>query len=159
MRTGMHPDAAFGPTYRGHPRVPAHECRPGCASAPMSLGVFDVDNRSMSQLAIRCQPPTFVPTREVEQWLEDEVERLRAGSPHASFRLHRITTTETTENIGTGWLIELDSTTGDLLDRELVDAVLRDFRLLGLRPTLLGTLENEDSPTHTGERHANGGGP
>ena len=124
----------------------------------MSLGVPDVDNRPMRQLAIRCQPPGPVPKKEVEHWLEDEVERLRAGTPHASFRVHRITATEMTESAGIGWLIELDATCGgEPLDGERVDAVLRDLRLLGLGPTLLGKLENDDSLAHPGEQHANGG--
>ena len=79
--------------------------------------------------------------------------------PHGSIRLHRITTTESTEGVGTGWLIELDATTcGELLDGESVDGLVRDLRLLGLRPTLLRTLSNGDrSAGPRAERSANGG--
>ena len=126
----------------------------------MSRGVLDADNRHMRRLAIRCQPASPTPTKEVEQWLEHEVERLRAGTPHASFHVHRITATESTGDVGTGWLIELDATGGgDPLDREGVDAVLRDLRLLGLCPTLLRTLENGDTPAGPRELHANRGEP
>jgi hypothetical protein len=94
----------------------------------------------------------------VEQWLEQEIERLRAGTPHASVHLHRITATESTEDVGTGWLIELDTTSGrDPLDRERVAAMLRDLRLLGLRPRLLRALENGDSPSAPPETERNGG--
>jgi hypothetical protein len=114
----------------------------------------------MRRLAIHCQPASAVPTQEVERWLKQEVERLRAGTPHASFHLHRITATESTGDTRTGWLIELDATSGDEpLDHEHVDAVLRDLRLLGLRPTLLRALENGDSPTRPLEAEANGGRP
>ncbi len=95
--------------------------------------------------------------REVEQWLEDEVERLQAETPHTAFRLHHITTTESTENVDNGWLIELDATTGrDPLNEERVDAMLRDLRLLGLRPTLLRALADDHSPPAPEEMHTQG---
>ena len=136
----------------------AHEYRQRCASAPISGGVPDVDNRGMRRLAIHCQPASAIATQEVERWLEQEVQRLRAGTHHASVHLHRITATGSSGDVGTGWLIELDATSGDPLDRERVDVVLRDLRLLGLRPTLLGALENGDSPTGPPEAVAKGGG-
>jgi hypothetical protein len=125
----------------------------------MSTGARGVDNRSMRQLAIRCQPTTPRPTQEVEQWLETEVGRLRAGDPHASFHLRRITTTATDGSAGNGWLIELDATSGgDALDEERIDAVLRDLRLLGLVPTLLHSLEHQALSSHQAGPPATGGG-
>jgi hypothetical protein len=100
----------------------------------------------MSRLAIRCDPQTAVAADEVERWLQREVERFRASSPRASVRLHRLSATESAVATGRGWLIELDHTcAGDPIDRDNLDAALRDMRLLGLRPTLLGTLGNSDA--------------
>ncbi|MDQ4081872.1 MAG: hypothetical protein M3123_03140 [Actinomycetota bacterium] len=97
----------------------------------------------MSRLAIRCDPGTSVATEEVESWLQRELERFRAAAPHASIHLHRLTETKSTAETGDGWLIELDSGyEQDPVDRDRLAAALRDMRLLGLRPTLLGALEN-----------------
>jgi len=112
----------------------------------------------MPQLAIRCQPTTPLPTHEVEQWLETEVKRLRAGDPHSSFHWHRVTTTATDASAGNGWLIELDATSGGYaLGEERIDAVLRDLRLLGLVPVLLHTLEPQALSRHPVGPPANGG--
>ena len=97
----------------------------------------------MSRLAIRCDPDATVATDEVESWLQHELELLRAAAPHASIRLHRLTETTSATDTGQGWLIELDAGhERDPLDRDRLGAALRDMRLLGLRPTLLGALEN-----------------
>jgi hypothetical protein len=113
----------------------------------------------MRQLAIRCQPTTPLPTKEVEQWLETEVARLRAEDPHSSFHWHRVTTTATDPSAGNGWLIELEATSGgDALDEERIAAVLRDLRLLGLVPTLLYALGHQALSRHPVGPPANGGG-
>ena len=110
----------------------------------------------MSRLAIRCDPQPAVAADEVELWLQREVERFRAASPRASIRLHRLTATEATAT-GRGWLIELDNTSeGDPIDRDNLDAALGDMRLLGLRPTLLVTLESSDARPFADPVHANG---
>ena len=100
----------------------------------------------MRRLAIRCQARDPVLAQYVEQWLEQDVQRLRGEVPEAILRLHRITGTEPTGDNGVGWLIELDATEGDPLDPDRVDGMLRDLRLLGLRPTLLSTLASGDFP-------------
>ena len=109
----------------------------------------------MSRLAIRCDPQAAVAADEVECWLKGQVERFRAASPRASVRLHRLTATEAAA--GRGWLIELDNTAeGDPIDRDNIDAALGDMRLLGLRPTLLLTLESSDVRPFADLVHANG---
>ena len=67
----------------------------------------------MVQLAIRCHPCAPVPADELEGWLEQQVDELRALAPHATLRLSRLTQG------------------GPSTDS------LRDMRLLGLQPTLL----------------------
>jgi hypothetical protein len=96
----------------------------------------------------------------VEQWLEDAVDRLRLSNPHAVLRLLRLTQTAPTGDIAIGWLLEIDATCGDKpLDEDVLEAVLRDTRLLGLQPTLLRAPATSDSPPRlTAGAHLNGGG-
>jgi hypothetical protein len=94
----------------------------------------------MPQLAIRCHRCAPVEAEEVEQWLEDEVERLRASAPHAVLRLLRLSQQAPAGEIDIGWLIELEPANGDPPPDEAVLArVIRDLRLLGLEPTVLGS--------------------
>ena len=135
-----------------------HEIQVRCAPVPMFHGACDADNARMRRVAIRCQPGVPAPTQELEQWLVQEVQRLREGIPDAILRLHRITGTEPTGDNSAGWLIEVDATEGDRLDRDRLDGMLRDMRLLGLGPTLFRMLESRDhlspfrvSPTSEGD--------
>ena len=98
----------------------------------------------MSRIAIRCHPCAPVATEELEQWLGQEVERLRAGAPQAVLRLARLVQRAQTGDLEIGWLIELDAANDEppLADRALA-AVVRDLRLLGLQPTVLRSLEGE----------------
>ncbi len=103
----------------------------------------------MSRLAIRCDPVTAVAAEEGEGWLEQEVERLRLGTPRGSFRLHRVSGMDSTAEAGRGWLIELDAACDrDPARRDRLNASLRDMRLLGLRPTLLAAPENGEPPSN-----------
>jgi hypothetical protein len=100
----------------------------------------------MSQLAIRCHPCAPIATEELEQWLEQEVEQLRASAPHAVLRLLRLSQRLPTGEAGIGWMIELDAANGEAaLDENRLAAVLRDMRLLGLQPTLLRGSESDDT--------------
>jgi hypothetical protein len=89
----------------------------------------------MVQLAIRCHPRVPVAADELEQWLEQQVNDLRAQAPHGTIRLSRLTQGLPS---AIGWLIELELADGEplLADDRLADA-LTDMRLLGLQPTLL----------------------
>jgi hypothetical protein len=99
----------------------------------------------MVQLAIRCHPFMPVSVDELEQWLESQVQELRAEAPHGTVRLSRLTQATPSSDLGVGWLVELELAEGERLlcgDR-LADA-LRDMRLLGLQPTLLAPREVND---------------
>lgn len=113
----------------------------------------------MRRLAIRCTPCAPVATAEVEEWLAQEVDRVRASAPHAVLRLLRLTQSVPTGDIGIGWLLEIDSTYGDEpLDEEGLGSVLRDMRLLGLQPTVLRAPMTGDPPLPSAEAQLNGGG-
>jgi hypothetical protein len=92
----------------------------------------------MVQLAIRCHPRVPVSADELERWLEQQVNELRAEAPHATVRLSRLTQGRPGADLDVGWLVELELAEGEplLAGHRLADA-LRDMRLLGLQPTLL----------------------
>jgi hypothetical protein len=92
----------------------------------------------MVQLAIRCHSSAPAAPEELEVWLEEKIDELRAAAPDATVRLSRLTQSRPDDELDGGWLVELELADGEplLLGRRLADAV-RDMRLLGLRPTLL----------------------
>ncbi len=96
----------------------------------------------MVQLAIRCHPCVPVSADELEPWLENQLDDLRAHAPRGTLRLSRLTQSAPDMDLEIGWLVELDLPDGEPLlgDRRLADA-LRDMRLLGLQPTLLARHE------------------
>jgi hypothetical protein len=96
----------------------------------------------MLQLAIRCHPCVPVSAGELEHWLEQQVDELRADAPHGMLRLSRLTQSAPDTDLENGWLVELDLPEGEPLctGHRLADA-LRDMRLLGLQPTLLAPHE------------------
>ena len=93
----------------------------------------------MVQLAIRCHPHVPVSADELDGWLELAVDELRAISPRGIVRLSRLTQGRSAPRLDAGWLIELELDEAEplLAGARLADA-LRDMRLLGLQPTLLG---------------------
>ena len=99
----------------------------------------------MSQIAIRCHRCAPVAADEVEQWLADELERLRSEAPTAVLRLLRLTQHAPTGEVEIGWLIELEPANGEpQFDSAILAPVVRDLRLLGLQPTLFGVLEHSN---------------
>jgi hypothetical protein len=92
----------------------------------------------MVQLAIRCHPCVPVWPDELEEWLEREMDELRATAPHATLRLSRLTQSGPGTELEVGWLVELELAESEplLAEQRLADA-LRGMRLLGLQPTLL----------------------
>jgi hypothetical protein len=96
----------------------------------------------MPQIAIRCHRCAPVAADEIEQWLVDEVERLRDDAPRAILRLLRLTQHAPAGEVEIGWLIELEAGSGERqFDGDVLAPVVRDLRLLGLQPTVLGVLE------------------
>lgn len=92
----------------------------------------------MDQLAIRCHPCSAVVNAEVDEWLREEVERLRETAPHAALRVLRLSQTLPAGKVEVGWLIEVDAAGGKPpLDADGLTHVVRDLRLLGLQPTVL----------------------
>jgi hypothetical protein len=96
----------------------------------------------MVQLAIRCHPCAPVSLDELEGWLEQHVDDLRAAAPGAILRLSRLTQGRPGADLEIGWLVELELADGEPLQaRTRLADTLRDMRLLGLQPTLLAPHE------------------
>jgi hypothetical protein len=112
---------------------------------PITDGSAVVDNWFMMQLTIRCHPCVPVSADELEQWLEQQVNEIRAESPQGTVRLSRLTQGLPNVDIDIGWLVELELPVGQpLLNGDRLSAVLRDMRLLGLQPTLLTPIDLSD---------------
>ena len=93
----------------------------------------------MSQIAVRCHPYAPVATKSLQKWLRDEVRLLRKSAPEASIRLLRLSQPGPAEEIEVGWQIEIGGSLGQSpLDEESLAELLRDLRLLGLQPSVLG---------------------
>ena len=91
----------------------------------------------MVQIAIRCHPCAPVSADELEGWLDERVDELRAAFPQGTLRLCRLTQGGPSSDLNIGWLIELELADGEPLGGQLLADSLRDMRLLGLQPTLL----------------------
>jgi hypothetical protein len=119
--------------------------RTGCTLPPIAVGRVAADTCLMIQLAIRCHPRVPVSAEELERWLEQQVDRLRAEAPRGTVRLSRLTQELPSVDIDIGWLLELELPEGEpLLARDRLTDALRDMRLLGLEPTLLAPQELSD---------------
>jgi hypothetical protein len=92
----------------------------------------------MAQITIRCHPRIPVPSEEIEDWLEREVEHLRDAIPQGAVRLSSLTQRPPGGDIDVGWLIDLElpEDGGSFVGRDLALAI-RDMQLLGLQPTVL----------------------
>lgn len=99
----------------------------------------NAENWSMSQIAVRCHPYAPVATEALQKWLREEVRRLRKSAPEASIRLLRLSQPGPATEIEVGWQIEIGGSLGQTpLDDENLAELLRDLRLLGLQPSVLG---------------------
>ena len=100
----------------------------------------------MTKLAILCHPCTPVPEGDLEDWLEDHLDRLRSAGPRGIIRLSRLAQELPDTEIAVGWLIELELPEQSvLLARDgLADALadlVTDMRFLGLQPLVLTPTE------------------
>jgi hypothetical protein len=79
----------------------------------------------MLQLAIRCHPCVPVSADELEPWLENQLDQLRADAPRGTLRLSRLTQSAPDMDLEIGCLVELDLPEGEplLTGRRLADAV------------------------------------
>jgi hypothetical protein len=92
----------------------------------------------MVYIAIRCHPSVPVDAEDLEEWLEHQVEKLRARAPHATVRLARLTQHLPNAVVDVGWLLELELDEADRAPAEQqLDESLTDMRLLGFQPTVL----------------------
>ena len=92
----------------------------------------------MDRFAIHCHPCSPIAAGEVDIWLGVQVDALRAASPGATLRLFQLTQALPTGDTELGWLIEVDAAGGAApFDRDQLERLLRDMRLLGLQPTVL----------------------
>jgi hypothetical protein len=96
----------------------------------------------MVQLSIRCHPSVPVEAGELEEWLEQQVDGLRADAPHATVRLARLVQRVPSGEFDIGWLleVELPDAAGPAAERRLSNLVT-DMRLLGFHPTLLAPVD------------------
>ena len=98
----------------------------------------------MVQLAIRCQPVVPVSPNEIEQWLEQRLNGLRAEAPLGIIRMSRLTQGPPSSGCYIGWLVELElPEEAPLLTEDGLADALGDMRLLGLQPTLLAPTQPE----------------
>jgi hypothetical protein len=96
----------------------------------------------MVHIAIRCHPSVPVDAEDLEDWLEHQVEKLRAMAPRATIRLSRLTQHLASAGVDVGWLLELDLDEADrALAEQQLDESLTDMRLLGFQPTVLTPLD------------------
>jgi hypothetical protein len=116
----------------------SHLSPAGWTLTPIAAGLVGLDDWCMVQLAIRCHPRVPVSADELEHWLAQQVDDLRAEAPQATVRLSRLTQGAPGADLEIGWLVELELAEDEplLAGHRLADA-LRDMRLLGLQPTLL----------------------
>jgi hypothetical protein len=97
-----------------------------------------VEDRCMSQIAVRCHPFAPVASEELQRWLTAEIDRLRDDAPEAAIRLLRLSQPGPEGEIEVGWQIELGVTPpASPLDEQSLVELLRDLRLLGLQPSVL----------------------
>jgi hypothetical protein len=92
----------------------------------------------MLHLAIRTHPSFPVDAHDLEDWLERQLEELRAAAPRATVRLVRLTQHLPNTAVDIGWLLELDLPDSERIatERQLQE-LLTDMRLLGFEPTVL----------------------
>jgi hypothetical protein len=96
----------------------------------------------MVHIAIRCHPSVPVDAGDLEEWLEHQVEKLRASAPRATIRLSRLTQHLPNAEVDVGWLLELELDEGDrALAEQQLDESLTDMRLLGFQPTVLAPFD------------------
>src|SRR4051812_23250077 len=110
-----------------------------CTLEPMGPVPRTGDTRPMITLAIRCHPSVPVDAEDLEEWLEHQVEKLRAKAPHATVRLARLTQHLPNAAVDVGWLLELELEEVDRAQAEQLEESLTDMRLLGFQPTVLTT--------------------
>ncbi len=104
----------------------------------------------MLKVAIRCHPSVPVDANDLEEWLEQQAETLRAIAPHATVRLARLTQHLPSAEVDIGWLLELEFDERDqVVTEQQLHEALTDMRLLGFQPTLL-------SPRAASERAGSG---
>jgi hypothetical protein len=109
----------------------------------------------MVQITIRCHPRVPISSDELERWLEQQVDGLRAEAPQGTIRLSRLTQGLPSSDVDIGWLLELELPEEDpLLERNRLAEALRDMRLLGLQPTVLAPLDVSIWPDERGGRFA-----
>jgi hypothetical protein len=125
---------------------------------PIPVSSAADDNWFMTKLTIRCHPGVPVSADELEQWLEQQVNEIRAESTQGTVRLSRLTQGLPNVDIDIGWLVELELPDGEpLLTRDRLAATLRDMRLLGLQPTLLTPIDLSDWSAKKGDALAAAG--
>ena len=92
----------------------------------------------MLQFAIRCHPTVPVPPDELEEWLEAQLDKLRADAPTATVRVSRLAQGLPSGDVEIGWLLEFELPESErVLAHEHLSVTLTDMVLLGFQPTVL----------------------
>jgi hypothetical protein len=96
----------------------------------------------MLQFAIRCHPTVPVPSEELEQWLDLQMDKLRADAPTATVRVSHLSQALPSGDVEIGWLLEFEVPESErLLAHEHLAVTLTDMVLLGFQPTVLAPVD------------------
>jgi hypothetical protein len=97
------------------------------------------------ELTILCHPCTPVAPSELEDWLQGQVDRLRASPPELIVRFCRLSHELPESEIAAGWLIQVELIGESRRDRgqlsDVLADVVTDMRFLGMQPTVLVPLD------------------
>jgi hypothetical protein len=92
----------------------------------------------MVRFSIRCHSCVPVSPDELERWLEDRVDDIRADAPQGIIRTSRLTQGLPSGDFEIGWLIEVElPDAGHSLCGEWLADTLQEIQRLGLHTTLL----------------------
>jgi hypothetical protein len=92
----------------------------------------------MVRFSIRCHSCVPVSADELERWLEDQVDDIRADAPQGIIRTSRLRQRLPSGDLEIGWLIEVElPDAAHSRYGEWLAGTLDEIRQLGLHPTLL----------------------
>jgi hypothetical protein len=119
---------------------------------PIGVVPYVTDDQGMRKITIRCHPSIPVDLADLEEWLELQVEKLRARTG-GIVRLARLTQQLPSAEKHVGWLLELEFPESLEVHAEAqLREVLTDMRLLGFQPTVLSPVTRTSARAAAGVR-------